>query len=163
MGRSSPLNLILRPGLGDRLPLHVRRGVFAALRQRNDVIDHVAWTTLRIPALLHEVALRYFAALDLAVSVAGAALALRRGRLSVRELALRLALVADRWRACLRRARLRRDPARCRVRVRMDAARTSTPRTPGRMTTSTVLAARRVATAAMASTVTAAATSRAGE
>src|SRR2546426_4254621 len=55
---SPPLDLILRPRLGGRLPLHVRGDVLAALRERNDVNDHVPGATVRKAALLHEIPLR---------------------------------------------------------------------------------------------------------
>src|SRR5882762_3948829 len=89
LNASSALDLIFRPCLSDRLPLHVRGHILPALGQRSNVIDDVPGAAIRIAALLHEVALRYFAALDLPVRVARAALTFRRRRFRIGGLALR--------------------------------------------------------------------------
>src|SRR5207247_2631812 len=82
-----------------------------------------------------EISLRYFTALDLAVRVARTALALCRGRLRARDLALRFGL---RLRFALvgraRGVRLRPNAAGCRFGVGMDAARTSAVRDAGIVT-----------------------------
>lgn len=66
---------VLRSGLCSRLPLHVRRDILAALRQRNDVIHDVAGAAIRISGLAHEVSLGGFAPLNFSAIVSWATLA----------------------------------------------------------------------------------------
>ena len=51
LSTAGALGLVLRFRGRDRLPLHVARRVCAAARERFDVVDDVARTTVRIAAL----------------------------------------------------------------------------------------------------------------
>jgi hypothetical protein len=61
---------VLRLRLGHGLPLHLAWRVLPALGQRDDVIDHVAGTTVRISGLPLELFLRGTATLNMSVLVA---------------------------------------------------------------------------------------------
>jgi len=63
--------LVFRLGLSDCLPLHVRRGIFAAACERHDVIDHVARPSTRVAGLPGEGVPRCCAALDAPAFVSG--------------------------------------------------------------------------------------------
>lgn len=76
-------DLVLRLRFGNRLPLHVRRIVRPAARQRDDVVDDVAGPPVRKPRLPHEPTLGCLASLEVL-----ARLPVRRG-----------GVVAERWQA----------------------------------------------------------------
>src|ERR1051325_2958226 len=64
-----PLSPVFRLRCLDRLPLHVGRIVGSSAGERSDVIDHVAWTTLRVAGLHFKLVSRRRTPLDPAMGI----------------------------------------------------------------------------------------------